>query len=77
MNSVGPDNFEWIVENTAKMAIARAQAHKDGQMNLTWGTFIKEQFVKPAAQKAVASKSEEAPKAAKKPAAVKPTAKKK
>lgn len=40
LHSVGPDNFEWIVENTALMAIERAQAHKDGQMNLTWGTFM-------------------------------------
>lgn len=52
VHSVGPENFEWIVENAANMAIERAQALKDGQMNLTWGTFLKEQFasvVKPKA----------------------------
>lgn len=44
IHSVGPANFEWIVENAANMAIERAQAHKSGQMNLTWGSFIKNQI---------------------------------
>lgn len=39
-NSVGEENFEWIVENAANMAIKRAKAHKPGQNNLTWGSFI-------------------------------------
>jgi hypothetical protein len=39
--SVGEENFEWIVEAAANMAISRAQAHKSGQNNLTWGSFIK------------------------------------
>jgi hypothetical protein len=39
--SVGPENFEWVVENAAKMAIAAAKKQKEGQVNLTWGTFIK------------------------------------
>ncbi|MBO9615038.1 MAG: glutathione synthase [Dyadobacter sp.] len=38
--SVGPDNFEWVVEAAANMAIARAKAQVPGQINLTWGTFI-------------------------------------
>jgi hypothetical protein len=38
--SVGEENFEWVVENAAKMAIEKAQAHKAGANNLTWGTFI-------------------------------------
>ena len=42
INSVGQDNFDWIVENAANYAIERAIAHKTGQNNLTWGTFIKE-----------------------------------
>lgn len=52
INSVGQDNFDWIVENAAKLAIDRAKAHKSGQMNLTWGTFIKNQVQapKPAAK---------------------------
>jgi hypothetical protein len=42
VNSVGQDNFDWVVDNASKMAIAKAKAHKDGQMNLTWGSFISE-----------------------------------
>jgi glutathione synthase/RimK-type ligase-like ATP-grasp enzyme len=40
-NSVGDENFEWVVENAANMAIERALSHKEGADNLTWGTFIK------------------------------------
>jgi len=39
-NSVGEANFEWIVETASNMAIRRAQLHKAGQNNLTWGSFI-------------------------------------
>jgi hypothetical protein len=41
IKSVGKANFDWVVENAANFAIERALAHKDGQMNLTWGTFVK------------------------------------
>jgi len=41
IHSVGQENFDWIVENAARMAIERAMNHKDGQDNLTWGTYIK------------------------------------
>ena len=30
VNSVGEENFEWIVEAAANMAIRRAKAHKAG-----------------------------------------------
>ncbi|OGU63287.1 MAG: glutathione synthase [Ignavibacteria bacterium RBG_16_36_9] len=40
-NSVGEENFEWIVETTANMSVRRAKEHKSGQNNLTWGSFIK------------------------------------
>jgi glutathione synthase/RimK-type ligase-like ATP-grasp enzyme len=40
--SVGEDNFEWVVENAANMAIDRAKRHKKGAINLTWGKFIAE-----------------------------------
>lgn len=40
INSVGKENFEWIVEAAAKMAIRRAKDHKPGQNNLTWGEFV-------------------------------------
>ncbi len=41
VNSVGPANFDWIVENSARYAIDRALNLKEGQMNLTWGTFVR------------------------------------
>ena len=40
INSVGPENFEWVVEHAANLAIARAQAQKPGHDNLSWGTFV-------------------------------------
>jgi glutathione synthase/RimK-type ligase-like ATP-grasp enzyme len=40
VTSVGQENFEWVVEHAAKMAIERAQSQKDGGDNLTWGTFV-------------------------------------
>jgi glutathione synthase/RimK-type ligase-like ATP-grasp enzyme len=46
IHSVGEENFNWIVENAALMAIERAKKHKDGQMNLTWGNFISDNFTK-------------------------------
>jgi hypothetical protein len=39
--SVGKENFDWVVENSAKYAIERAKAHNDGLDNLTWGEYIK------------------------------------
>ncbi len=39
-HSVQQDNFEWIVEVTANMAIRRAKAHREGRNNLTWGEFV-------------------------------------
>ncbi len=41
LNSVGQENFEWIVEAAANMAIRMAKAQKPNQNNLTWGEFIK------------------------------------
>lgn len=40
VNSVGQENFEWIVEAAANMAIRKAKAHKPRQNNLTWGEFV-------------------------------------
>src|SRR5678809_765413 len=45
-NSVGDDNFEWVVETAATYAIERAMQHKDGLDNLTWGQFVKSSTVK-------------------------------
>ncbi|HOI30195.1 MAG TPA: hypothetical protein PLZ15_10610 [Melioribacteraceae bacterium] len=41
LHSVGEENFEWVVEAAANMAIDRAKKHKAGRNNLTWGEFIK------------------------------------
>ncbi len=40
VNSVGKENFEWVVETMANYAIERAQQHQEGKHNLTWGTFV-------------------------------------
>lgn len=40
VHSVGEENFEWIIEAAANMAIRRAKAHKLGLNNLTWGEFV-------------------------------------
>ncbi|RED45393.1 glutathione synthase/RimK-type ligase-like ATP-grasp enzyme [Winogradskyella eximia] len=54
INSVGQENFDWIVENAADMAIAKAKKYKKGQMNLTWGSFVKDQIETPKAPKKTA-----------------------
>ncbi|MEZ5057858.1 MAG: hypothetical protein R2879_12570 [Saprospiraceae bacterium] len=40
VNSVGEENFEWVVETAANYAIEAAKNQKDGQDNLSWGTFM-------------------------------------
>jgi len=40
INSVGQENFDWVVETSAKYAIERAQAVDQERDNLTWGTFM-------------------------------------
>lgn len=45
VNSVGQENFDWVVEHAATMAIERAQEHRSDRMNLTWGSFIKDQLL--------------------------------
>jgi glutathione synthase/RimK-type ligase-like ATP-grasp enzyme len=40
VHSVGQENFEWVVEHAAKMAVERARQHQAGKDNLTWGTFV-------------------------------------
>lgn len=41
VNSVGEENFEWVVEAAANMAIRRALSYREGMNNLTWGEFIR------------------------------------
>ena len=40
-SSVGDENFEWVVEHMANLAIEKALAQKEGAGNLTWGKFIR------------------------------------
>ena len=40
VKSVGQENFDWVVEHAAKMAVERALAQKPGGDNLTWGNFV-------------------------------------
>jgi len=40
-NSVGEENFAWVVETAANYAIEKAQSHNDGVDNLTWGEYIR------------------------------------
>jgi hypothetical protein len=42
VKSVGQENFEWVVEHAAKMAVDRTRIRRPGQDNLTWGTFIRQ-----------------------------------
>jgi hypothetical protein len=41
VNSIGEDNFAWVVEAAANMAIRRAQSYAPGQNSLTWGEFVR------------------------------------
>jgi glutathione synthase/RimK-type ligase-like ATP-grasp enzyme len=38
--SVGEANFDWVVEAAANFAIQKAQSHKEGRDNLTWGEYV-------------------------------------
>lgn len=63
VNSVGQENFEWVVEAAANMAIRRAKAQKEGHTNLTWGTFIADAAAgNPLAAPAVKAKAPAKPK---------------
>ena len=57
INSVGQDNFDWIVENAANLAIDKVKKHQPNKMNLTWGTFVSNQVAKSAARKSPAKKT--------------------
>lgn len=41
VKSVGQENFDWVVEHAAKMAVERAKAQVPGKDNLTWGSFVR------------------------------------
>ena len=46
IRSVGQENFDWVVETAENYAIERAQNHKEGLDNLTWGEYIKRSAAK-------------------------------
>jgi glutathione synthase/RimK-type ligase-like ATP-grasp enzyme len=71
VNSVGQENFDWVVETAANYAVERARAQKEGQDNLTWGTFVRNA----AGASAFAPATKPAAKTVAKPAAKKPVAK--
>lgn len=79
VNSVGQENFDWVVEHAAKYAIERALEQQPGVNNLTWGTFIQQSaqgaaVVAPEKKKAAAPKKAAAAKPAAKAASPKTTA---
>jgi glutathione synthase/RimK-type ligase-like ATP-grasp enzyme len=41
INSVGQENFDWVVEAAATFAIEKAVSNQPGRDNLTWGEYIK------------------------------------
>jgi len=40
LQSVGADNFEWVVETMATYAIEKALMNKAGRNNVSWGEFV-------------------------------------
>ncbi|HVT19543.1 MAG TPA: hypothetical protein VHQ90_25600 [Thermoanaerobaculia bacterium] len=40
LNSIGEENFAWVVEATARMAVRKAREHVPGRNNLTWGELV-------------------------------------
>src|SRR6185312_9495227 len=40
LTSVGEANFNWVVEAAANFAIEKAQSHRGGKDNLTWGEYV-------------------------------------
>jgi len=40
-NSVGEENFAWVVETAANYAIEKAQSAQEDRDNLTWGEYVK------------------------------------
>ena len=45
-NSVGEENFQWIIEHAAKLAIEKAKEYVPGKANISWGTFVTDSIKK-------------------------------
>jgi hypothetical protein len=41
VHSIGEDNFAWVVEAAAEMAIRKARRHTGGGDNLRWGEYVR------------------------------------
>jgi hypothetical protein len=46
INSVGQENFDWVVETAATFAIEKAQEYDGIKDNLTWGEYVKRSSAK-------------------------------
>lgn len=68
VNSIGEDNFSWIVEKAADMVIRKATLHVGGGDNLRWGQYVRRAAAPPAP--AVGTVTAEAPKAPQTPPAI-------
>ena len=40
INSVGPENFEWIVNAVAELAVQKALSNEDPSRELRWSSFL-------------------------------------
>src|SRR5690349_22524428 len=40
INSVGKDNFDWVVNAVAEMAVKKAQSNEDPARELRWAAFL-------------------------------------
>jgi hypothetical protein len=58
VHSVGEDNFAWVVEAVAEMAVRKARRHQEGGDNLRWGEYVRRAATPPVA--AVAAEAAEA-----------------
>jgi hypothetical protein len=63
VSSVGQENFDWVVETSAKYAIERANAQVDGKDNLTWGEYVRASAAKPGVAKTAPAKVKKSAKA--------------
>src|SRR5205085_3314786 len=50
VTSVGQENFEWVVEAVANMAIRKAKEHVAGRDNLSWGKYMQGAITKRSLQ---------------------------
>lgn len=41
-NSVGEENFKWVIEAAAKMLVRKAREHQPGRNTTTWGKYVRD-----------------------------------